>query len=391
MSRVPRAGLAFWLAVLALNVVLAVGVRLAAPAQPRFTDRETYENIAARGLAPDCRADIFCYRVLVPTLLARVPLEWEQRWRSFEALSVIAAGFVLAVASVRVAPPPHGPVLTTLLAQTSFGFTYTAYDPYTVDPGMYLLAAAYAWAWLANRPSAALAMGAIGVFVKQTAVLIAAASALAALLGPRLERRWLWVAQGGLVAMLLVGFYLVMDRFFGWPLESQSPSADLLGGGWLARWILEEGLWLGLFYTFAPYGLVWLYAALGFPAAPRRLRLLAIGALPCVLALVYVQTTERALANFFFVVLLLALVFLVQLPMRLAYLAVLTNGLFTAKVGLSTAWLPSSAIFLVVAVIVAIWVIVVRFGRWQRADQAPGGLRAAAAPTATPPLPPRAG
>jgi hypothetical protein len=383
-----------WLAILALNLLLVVAFRAIAPAQPLFTDRPTYEVLGQRALAPGCRADIFCYRVLVPAVLERIPLESDLRWRLFEATMVLLSGFVIALATTRAlaSADPSGdsqsfvssaagrrsprpapatdrqkavgrvsatavsaaPWLATIVAQSSFGLTYTAYDPYTVDPAIYLLGALFALAWFANKVGLAFALGSIGVFVKQTAVLVAAAPAIAALLYPGIVRRKAWVAQGLYAAVLLVAFYVVMDRFNDWPMTSNSPSANFLGGGWLIRWLEEEGPRLAIFYTFAPYGLGWLYAALGFRHAPRQAKALALGAIPAMLALIYVQTTERAIGNFFFAVVPLIVVYLVRLPRPLAFLAALSNGLFTAKVGLSTVWLPSSAILLVPAVVVCL-------------------------------------
>ncbi len=89
-----------------------------------------------------------------------------------------------------------------------------------------------------------------------------------------------------------------------------------------------------------PFGFAWLYGLAGFRFAPDCLRALALGSILPILALVYVQTPERALGNAFFVVVPLAVVFLARLPLAVAVPAAVTNGLLTAKVGLSAAWLP---------------------------------------------------
>ncbi len=102
--------------------------------------------------------------------------------------------------------------------------------------------------------------------------------------------------------------------------------------------------------------------------AIRDVRLLALGAVVPMLALVYVQTPERALANAFFVVVPLAAVFLSQRPRSAAYVAAIANGLVTAKVGLSTAWLPSSTILMIPAAASAAWVFWVA---WRPAPDSP--------------------
>jgi len=351
-----------WLAILALNAVIALGLRAIVAPQPIYSDRETYEQIGQRGFAPDCKADIFCYRVLVPVLLERVPLPSEQRWRAQEALSVILAGFVLAVATGRVLAGRLAPALATILAQTSFGLTYTAYDPYTVDAVVYLIASLFALAWFADWPVLAALVGMVGVFVKQTAVLLAATPALAALIMSHAPRRAAWIRQGLLAALVFGSFALGMDRFAGWSLASHSPSADFLGGGWLIVWLRQEGWYLGSFYVFAPFACAWLYAVLGWRWAPPRLRALGLAAIPTMLALVYVQTTERALGTYFFAVVPLATACLVRLPTPVALAAALTNGLFTAKVGLSSPWLPSSALLLMPAAVVCAYVLWIDLG-----------------------------
>src|SRR3982750_1261117 len=107
----------FWLAVLALNVAVAACMAALAPAHPVFSDREVYEYVGQHGLAPRCEADIFCPRVLVPVLLEHVPLPSEQRWRLFERLAVICAGFTIAIATAGCVGGRFAPVLATLVAQ----------------------------------------------------------------------------------------------------------------------------------------------------------------------------------------------------------------------------------------------------------------------------------
>jgi hypothetical protein len=87
------------------------------------------------------------------------------------------------------------------------------------------------------------------------------------------------------------------------------------------------------------------------------LRRLAFGAAIPFLALCYVQTPERALANAFFVVVPLAAGYLARAPFGLALLAALVNGLVTAKVGSSTPWLPSSQYFVIPALILGAWCV----------------------------------
>jgi len=73
------------------------------------------------------------------------------------------------------------------------------------------------------------------------------------------------------------------------------------------------------------------------------------------LALVFVQTPERALGNAFFVVIPLAAAFLAQVPPTVAWAGAITSGLVTARIGLSSELLPSSTVLLPPAAAAAAW------------------------------------
>jgi hypothetical protein len=109
--------------------------------------------------------------------------------------------------------------------------------------------------------------------------------------------------------------------------------------------------------VFAPCGFGWLFAGLGYRHASRELRQLALGAALPLLALVFVQAPDRALGNAFFIVIPLAAAFLAQVPPSAAWTAAITNGLLTARMGLSTDFLPSSTILFVPAALAAAWTI----------------------------------
>jgi hypothetical protein len=160
--------------------------------------------------------------------------------------------------------------------------------------------------------------------------------------------------MAALIWALVLGFHLLMDRLLGWS-EAGSGSADLLDGSWLGRWLTDPTLTVQahLFYAFIPFGFGWLFAVLGARRAPERLRGLAAGYLIVLPALVYVQTVERALATAAFVVVPLAALFLAELPMPLSLAAAVANGLLTARVGLSTGWLPSVPILFALAAVAA--------------------------------------
>ena len=172
-------------------------------------------------------------------------------------------------------------------------------------------------------------------------------------------RRKPWIVPALVTWLVVLGFHAFMDTCAGWT-EQGSASADLLGGSWFARWLADTTLTPSarLLYLFIPFGFGWLYAVLGVRDAPSRLRSLALGALLSIAPLVYVQTPERALATASFVVIPLAGVFLSRVPTLLALAAAVSNALLTARVGLSTGWLPPLPYLLVVAGSVALLTIV---------------------------------
>lgn len=339
-----------WVFVLLLNAAVASAIAGAAPRQPVLSDRNDYEYNFKNWLTAYCPNSIMCYRILVPALLEFVPVDAETRWRGYQFLTHTATGSVVAMAAAPIASP----VLTTVVLQTSYAFTYTAYDPYTPDPFVFLIAALTLYLWLADRILAMTMMAGAGVFAKETVALIASAPAIAVLLSDRL-RKWRWFEPAIVAWSLLLFFHWYMDTYAGWTIR-QSQSSNFLTGSWLVLWwrnpIATKALLL-----FAPFGFGWVFAALGYRYATPPFRQLALGAILPIAALTYVQTPERALGNAFFVVVPLAAAFLSRVPPAARWTAAVTNGLVTAKIGLSAAWLPSSTILMVPAAAAAAWAI----------------------------------
>lgn len=338
-----------WCLVLTLNTVLAWTIQVAAPPQPARSDRQEYEYAGAHGLEPNCGWSVYCYRLLVPVALERIPMDPDRRWRVFRVAATSVAGSLLALTTAQLGNGWPAAALASLMVQSSFGFAFTAYDPYSADPFVFVISAVITWCWLTNRIAGAFAAGMIGVFAKETVALVSAATALAALAARQREHRPWWVAQAAVVVLTLLGFHWVMDTYFGWGI-AKNAAAKFSEGSWLALWWANNPSLLSkMFYVFMPFGIGWVYAAAGFRTAPLALRQLALGAFAPLLALNYVQNPERALANAFFVIVPLATIALLRVPFGVALIAVVTNGALTAKVGSSTTWLPSSSYLLLAA------------------------------------------
>jgi hypothetical protein len=342
-----------WLFVFIFNLVLSAAIAGIAPRQPVLSDRSNYEYNFQHWLTAYCPNSIFCYRILVPVLLDFVPMETELRWRAYQWLAQTTAGAVVAMSVTSIASP----LLTSTLVQSSYAFGYTAYDPFVADPFVFLVAALTLYLWLLDRTLAMTLLASVGVFAKETVAVIASVPAIAVMLSDR-TRRWRWWLPTAMAWSVLLLFHWYMDTYAGWSTR-QEPSSQLLSGAWLARWwrgnpsLISKAMWL-----FAPFGFAWVFAVLGYRHAAPALRQLALGAVLPIAALAYIQAPERALGNAFFVVVPLAAVFLSRLPPGVAWAAAITNGLVTAKIGVSTAWLPPSSMLLIPASLAAGWAIV---------------------------------
>ena len=253
--------------------------------------------------------------------------------------------------------PLGSPFVGSILLQSSYAFSFTAYDPYTPDPVVFLIAALVLYLWLADRAVTIAALAVAGVFAKETVALIVSAPALAVVLWNDRASRWRWIVPAALAWSALFGFHWYMDTYAGWGI-SRNAASNFGTGSWLAIWWKNNpSLAHKAFMVFAPFGWGWLFAALGYRHAPKPFRQLAAGAVLPMLALVYVQTPERALGNAFFVVIPLAAAFLARVSPAAAWTAAITNALVTARMGLSTELLPSSSVLLLPATAAAAWAV----------------------------------
>lgn len=321
-----------------------------APAEPAMSDRNDYDYNAQHWLTAYCRNSIMCYRILVPVLLDHVPMDAEPRWRAYQWLAHTATGSIVAMTMQPVATP----MMTSVLVQSCYALAYTAYDPFTPDPFVFLVAALTLYLWFQDRVLAMTLLVAVGVFAKETVAVIAAAPAIAVLFSDR-PRRWRWWIPLAVALTVLLSFHWYMDTYAGWSVRN-NPSSNVFTGSWFVIWLKNNPSTVGkALLLFSPFAFGWVFAAAGYRHAPLALRQLALGAIVPIAALTYVQTPERALGNAFFVVIPLAASFLAQLPPAAAWAAVITTALVTMRIGLSSESLPSTTILLIPATLAFAW------------------------------------
>lgn len=324
---------------------------LLAPDEPLLNDRDAYDYVGAHPLESGCKFSIYCYRPMAPVLVRALPIDGDTAWRVYQVTANAAAGSILATLT-------SAPLLASLMVQSSYGFTFTAYDPYAADPLVFVFAALLTWCWVHDRWRLAIGVAALGVFAKETVALVAGAIAIAALI--RRQPRWLLPAVAS--GLVLGAFHLVSRTWLGWEIAS-NPAAQLSHGSWIGLWwrnnpFVERKIYM----IFATFGFAWIFAALGWRIASAPWRALAIGTIPPMLLLMVAQTPERAISNAFYVVIPLAAVLAARAPVLVSGAAIGLNALVTAKAGTSSIWLPSAKWTLIPAAIAAAILIARKHG-----------------------------
>jgi hypothetical protein len=292
----------------------------------------------------------------VPVIVHALPIDPDIAWRGYQIISTATAGTVIASLAGTLAQTGTAPFVASVVVQASYGFAFTAYDPYSAEPMVFVIAALLTWCWITNRPWHALALCVIGVFAKETVALLAGVLGLAALIErPPQWRRWLFpvVASG----VLLASFHIASRLWLNWQIAS-NPAAQLSHGSWFGLWwrnnpLIERKAYM----VFGTYGFAWIFAWMGWRLAPRPWRALAVATAPAMLFLMIIQTPERALGNAFFVLVPLAVVFASRSP-ALGSVALGLNAVITAKAGTSSAWLPSAKWTLIPAALAAAFFVV---------------------------------
>ena len=347
--------------------VLLVTVAFLAPAPDRPTDRDIYEATAAHGVVYDC-SDLQCFRVLVAWTLGVLPGPSVPKWKIYAALSEAAAAVVLGQLCRAVGLSNQVAALSTWVAAFGFGSLYTLYDPFSSDALMFLMGPLLTLLMLRGRMGIAALVGALGVLAKEFAAVPLFVFALAA----AIKRQWplalraLASANAALIVWLGLQFWLMLRFNYTY---SNSASTQLLSGGNLVGWLSRLSPRLAVSSVFTEYGAIWLLALVGFFRGPSILRRLSIAAVPPAWLFSYVQQPDRALWNFHYLMIPLAMIVASRLPFWWSWALVGFFAFANLRLGAQLAFVPAARIALTVSVVIAA-VAVVRDWR-EPADGSP--------------------
>lgn len=326
-----------------------------APA-PMPTDQAMMEKVGQGVIIPGC-ADLNCFRILVPAVVEAFPGSSLPRWRAYAVLANAAAAVATGRLALALGLAPRAVTLAIWLSALGAGSFSTVYHPFNADPFVLLLAPVTTLLLLRGRTYAAGALATVGVFAKEFAAaplyVVAAAAAL--------RRDWQMVRSRLSLAVGVTGVWvcwqLVLMVAFNYS-YNENPSSRPLEGGYLKLWLQHVSPATAAFGLFGAFGALNLALPFGWLLSPRALKDLCLGAIPALLAFVYVATPERALWNFYFLAIPAAAIVLAHLPAALGWAFVAAYTLANLRIGGQISQVPASRYALAVSVGLAVVAVV---------------------------------
>ena len=292
-----------------LLVLAAVAVIAPVPAE---SNRDFYEHSGRDVVMPGCLGGD-CFRPLIPVVLERLPGPSLVKWKTYAVIANAIGAVAVGRFALMLGLSSTGALAAMWLSALGQGTLYSLFDAYSSDPLMYMLGPLMAiWLWRGQYERASLA-GLVGIFAKE----FAAAPLWIFMLLAGLDRRFhaaarLLAAAATITLIWLAthASYMALQNYA----YGSTASADLLHGGFLATWLRSVRVTGALMYLFTSFSALYLLWPVGLVRCSRELRLLAVAAVPALVAFVYVEQPERALWNFHFIVIPLAALVLQQLP-----------------------------------------------------------------------------
>jgi len=335
-------------------VSVLIAVAWLAPA-PFPTDQQMMETVGQGVIVPGC-ADLNCFRVLVPAVMESLPGPALERWRAYAVLANGAAGIAAGRLALALGLAAPAVTLTIWLSALGAGSFSTIYHPFNADPLVLLMAPVTTLLLLRGRHGAAGVLAGVGIFAKE----FAAAPLYVAAAAAALQREWPTVARRAALAVGVTGVWVALQVSlmvaFGYS-YNDNPSSQPLAGGYLRLWLNHVTPATAAFGLFGAFGAVYLALPLGWMQAPPALRALCLGAIPALLAFAYVATPERALWNFYFLVIPAGAVVLAQLPPMLSWMFVAAYALANFRIGAQISQVPASRYALAVSIAIALFAV----------------------------------
>lgn len=335
--------------VLAMVLVLIVVGRVLPP--PAISDHEMMEYVGQGVINPGCN-NLNCWRILAAAIVERFPGPSLPRWRIYAALGNAAGAAITAQLVLTLGLSRQAAIFAMWIAALSVGSLTTVYHPYTSDSMIFFLAPLIMLLLVRNCVGFATLAAAIGIFAKEFA-----AAPLYIDAGARAFRReWPRFRRSLLAAVAVtvwwVGYQISLMVFFSYAYDA-NPSIDIFRGGYFWFWYRHVGLQTAVVTVFTAFGAAYVLAAAGLFRAPALLRASIVGSVFPALAFMYVETPDRALFNFFFLIGPLAAIALTSLPAIARWLFVVSFGLANLRIASSWDAIPSARFALVVSLVIA--------------------------------------
>ena len=312
-------------------IVLVLGAVAIVAETPPSGDRNLYQTIGRHLVVLDCH-DVHCFRILVAPILEHLPGPSLLKWKTYAVVTSAASAIALGQLCLVLGLSARAAGFATWISALGFGPLQAVFDPYTSDPVMYLAGPLMMVDLLRGRLLGPTVIGSIGVLAKEFAAVPLWMFALMS----ALRRQWDMASRAALAALTATLVWFALQTIF-MTLYNYSyggnPSVNLLGGGYFAVWAAALGRPRAAAYLFLAFGPLFVLLAAGLMRADRTLRLLAWSSLPPAIAFIYVQQPDRALWNFHFVVIPIAMLVLEELPDRLCWLFVIAFGAANVRLG----------------------------------------------------------
>jgi hypothetical protein len=224
----------------------------------------------------------------------------------------------------------------TAFASGPFG---ALWQPYQSDPLMFWLSPiVLRWA-LQDRVLRAGAVASVGVLAKEFIVVPLAIAGIVDASQRRWRQAFRAAAAGAIACAVWVALQLTLRLRFGYSFGSNL-SPRVLQGSYLLFWLGQMSPRGALSAMFNEFGPVWLLFPLGWMAASRDLRRVAVAALPIAAVYAYLQQPDRALWNFNFVTSPLAALVLETMSPAFVWAFVAVYAFANLKVGAEVSFVP---------------------------------------------------